>query len=395
MTGADTMLWAADDGGASRDVLAAIAPALGLTVEHCPSREIVARAANGRPRVVGLEAGADAARALVLVGELHARLPRASIIVASSDGDLAFLQAALEAGASDVLSLPLRPAELHKSVLRALRTAARTAPAPEAIGEVITLCGARGGLGVTTLAVNLATRLAARTGGDVGLADLDLQRGDVAAFLNLAPLHSIADFAATRVHAEEMLLASSLVRHGDGVCVLPAPPDIEEADAIGHAEVKSALDLMRARFRYTIVDTARTITGATVAALETSRRILVVTNLSVPGVRSTRRLLELLAHLGVQAEHVEVVVTEAVPGPVRLAEAARVIGTQPVCVIPRDEAAAGDAMNQGAPLNGKPTRLAVAIDDLAARIAGEAAAPKQRSNQFLRRLFNRSHEVIP
>jgi pilus assembly protein CpaE len=394
MTNTGTIVWAADDSAANRGVLDATAQALGLTVQFCAPRDAAERAVDIRARVVGLEAGADQTRALALVGQLHGQLPRATILLASADGDLGFMRAALEAGASDVLPLPLEAAELHKALLRASQSTARTAPAPEATGEVITVCGARGGLGVTTLAVNLASRLASLTTGEVGLVDLDLQRGDVAAFLNLTPLNSIANFAAAGGQADDMFLASSLTRHANGVFVLPAPPEIEDADSVGHDEVKVALDLLRARFRYTVVDTARTITGATAAALETSRRLLVLTDLSVPGIRSTRRLVDLFARLGVPRDHVELVVTEAVPGPVSLEDAAQAIGKQPFFVVPRDEASAAEAMNHGAPLNGKPTKLAVAMSELAAKVAGVHAAAKPRPSQMFRRLFSRSQEVL-
>jgi len=394
MTNTGTIVWAADDSAANRSVLDATAQALGLTVQFCAPRDAAERATAAHARVIGLEAGYDQVRALALVGELHGRLPRTTILLASRDGDLSFMRAALEAGASDVLSLPLETAELHKALLRASQTTARTpTPPSDATGEVITVCGARGGVGVTTLAVNLASRLATLATGEVGLVDLDLQRGDVAAFLNLTPVNSIANFAEAQSQADDMFLASSLIRHPKGVFVLPAPPEIEDADTVGHDEVKVALGLMRARFRYTVVDTARTITGATAAALEASRRILVVTDLSVPGIRSTRRLVDLFTRLGVPADHVELVVTEAIPGPVRVDEAAQAIGKQPFFVVPRDEASAGEAMNHGAPLNGKPTRLALAMTEFAARVAGVHAGPKTKSSQLFRRLFSRGQEV--
>jgi pilus assembly protein CpaE len=394
MTNTGTIVWAAYDGATNRDVLETTASALGLTVQFCSPRDAAERAAEGHARVVGLEAGADQARGLTLVAEIHGRLPRASILVASRDGDLAFMRAALEAGASDVLALPLENAELHKALLRAIQaTARKAAPASEAVGDVITVCGARGGLGITTLAVNLASRLAALTTGDVGLVDLDLQRGDVTTFLNLTPLNSIANFAGVQGQVDDMLLASSLTRHGNGVFVLPAPPEIEDADTVGHDEVKAALDLLRARFRYTVVDTARTITGATAAALEASRRILVVTDLSVPGIRSTRRLVDLFDRLGVPADHVDLVVTEAIPGPVSLDDAAQAIGKRPFFVVPRDETSAAEAMNHGAPLNGKPTKLAVAMTELATKVAGVQATVKPKSGPLFRRLFSRAQEV--
>ena len=386
-----TMLWAADD-AANRHLLQATAEELGLRVRLCALREL-AGTADARDQLIGLETGADRARALALVAEVHGRLPRAAILLASPNGDLGFIRAALEAGACDVLSLPLQASELHKALLRARQADTRTPAAADSLAEVITVCGARGGLGATTVAVNLASKLAGLTAAEAALVDLDLQRGDVVAFLNLSPVHSIANFAAAPGEIDDLFLASTLTRLPNGVFVLPAPPEIEEADAVGHDEVKLALDLLRAQYRYTVVDTARTITGATVAALEASRRVLLLSDLSLPGVRAARRTVDLLGRLGVPLEHVELLITEAVAGPVSLQDAARAIGKQPFFVIPRDEASAAEAMNHGAPLNGKPTKLALAMTELAAKLAGVPIVPKAKSGQLFRKLFARAEGV--
>jgi pilus assembly protein CpaE len=385
------MIWATDGAG-PRELVEATAGEVGLAVRFCALRELgeTARAAQDDP--IGIEIGADAGHALALVAELHSRLPRTTILVASADGSVGFIRKALEAGAHDVLSLPFQPGELHKALIRSAHAGPRATAAPESLGEVITVCGARGGLGATTVAVNLASRLSTLTAAETALVDLDLQRGDVATFLNLTPVHSLANFATAPSEIDDLFLSSALTRHPNGVFVLPAPPEIEEADSVGHQEVKVALELLRAQFRYTVVDTARTITGATAAALEVSRRILLLSDLSVPGVRAARRAVELLTRLGVPLEHVELLVAEAAAGPVSVQDAARAIGKEPFFVVPRDEASAADAMNHGAPLNGKPTKLALAMTELAAKVAGVSAA-KPKSGQLLRRLFARTERV--
>src|SRR5262249_13111158 len=192
---------------------------------------------------------------------------------------------------------------------------------------------------------------------------------------------------------DDVFLASTLTRHPNGVFVLPAPTEIEDADSVGDAEIKLALDLLRARFRYTVVDTSRAITGAMLAAVETSRRILLLSALSVPGIRHARRTVDLFGRLGIPAERVELLVTEAVAGPVSLHDASRAIGKTPFFVIPRDENSAAEAMNHGAPLNGKPTKLALAMAELATKVAGGAPAGKPRSGQLLRKLFGRTERV--
>jgi pilus assembly protein CpaE len=392
MTNQGTMLWAGD-GTPARELVEATARDIGLAVCFCELRELGDSSRASQSDVIAIETGADPAHALALVAELHGRLPQATILLASPDGSVGFIRQALQAGASDVLSMPLQANELHRALIRSVHAGPRTAPAAESGGDIITICGARGGLGATTLAVNLASKLVAVTGTEVALVDLDLQRGDVAAFMNLTPHNSLANLAAAPGEIDDVFLASTLTRHPNGVFVLPAPTEIEDADSVGDAEIKLALDLLRARFRYTVVDTSRTITGAMLAAVETSRRILLLSDLSVPGIRHARRTVDLFGRLGIPAERVELLVTDAVAGPVSLHDASRAIGKTPFFVIPRDENSAAEAMNHGAPLNGKPTKLALAMAELATKVAGVPTAGKPKSGQLLRKLFGRTERV--
>ena len=389
-----TMLWATDVvDAANRELLDATAAKIGLAVRYCTLPGLSSSARAGRDQLIGIETGGDSAPGLALVAEVHKLRPRATIFLASPDGGVDFIRAALGAGCSDVLSLPLQSAELHNVLLRSTQVRSGKATPAESLGEVITVCGARGALGATTVAVNLAFRLAALTRGEIALVDLDLQRGDVAAFLDLNPVNSLANLAKATGPIDQTFLAGTLTRHPDGVFVLPAPTEIEEADSVGHEEVKVALDLLRARFRYTVVDTARSVTGAMLAAFEASRRILLLSDLSVPGIRAARRTVELLTHLGVPADHVELVVSEAIAGPVSLEDATRAIGKSVFFVIPRDQHSAVESMNQGVPLNGAPTKLALAMTELAAKVSGVTAPERPRPGQLFRRLFARTERA--
>jgi len=256
-------------------------------------------------------------------------------------------------------------------------------------GEVTAVYGVRGGLGTTTLAVNLAVQLAASTSTSVALADLDLQRGDVATFLNLSHIESIASIASSSSDVDEIFLHGTLTRHASGISVLPAPQQIEEADTVGLDEVKLALRLLRSQFRHTVVDTPRTITGATVAAFELADHILLITDLSIPSVRAARRFLDLLERLNVGTDRVELLITELIRGPVDLKDVTRSLGKEPLATLPRDESGASQAMNSGSPLNGgKPTGLAAAVHSVAMKLAGVNQAPAGRGS-FFRRMFTK------
>jgi pilus assembly protein CpaE len=364
----------------------ATARQIGLTVQFCNADDVVETAGTARPDVIGIEFHRASGPRLSLLTQLTEGSDGTPVVVAAEDGSMAVMRAALEAGAVEVVSLPAVPAELGKAIVKAVAARTRIRRQAATTGEVITVCGARGGLGATTLAVNLAARLRA-LGNETALVDLDLQRADITAFLNLTAAESLASFAAARDQADDVLLQSVLVRHSSGVVVLPAPAHIEDAETIEATDIDGALRLLGAQFRFTVVDTPRTIGAPVLTAAERSDRLLLLTDLSVPGVRAARRLLELFGRLGLPPDRIDFVVTRIVPGPVSMSEVSSALGKDPLAVIPRDEAVACEAMNAGTPLNGRQSGLTMAVGALAARLAGVQQKPKPARSQLLQRLF--------
>jgi len=382
------LIWAAPGPSANRQLVETAARELTLTVRFCTYKELLDLLHTERCHVACIEFGFDAHPGLTLLKNVVERMPRLTTVVASNDTSVSMIRAVLEAGAADFLSLPLNPQELNKALIKLSQTAFKGPSARgQAAGTIITVCGARGGLGATTVAVNLAFSLTTLTRTDVALVDLDLQRGDVAAFLNLTPLNSIATIAEAKGAVDDIFLAGTLTRHPRGVFVLPAPTQVEEADAVGHDHVELTFQLLRAQFSHTVVDTARTVNGAMLAAFEQSDHILILTDLSVPGVRAARRMIELLLRLNVSAQLIQPVFSHVIPGPVSPQDAVRAIGKEPLLVIPRDDAAASGAMNDGTPLNGKQSALSFAIAELAAKLTGVAPPPKPKG--LLQRVFSK------
>jgi len=382
------LIWAAPGPSANRQLVETAARELTLTVRFCTYKELLDLLHAERCHVACIELGFDAHPGLTLLKNVVERMPRLTTVVASNDTSVSMIRAVLEAGAADFLSLPLNPQELNKALIKLSQTAFKGPSARgQAAGTIITVCGARGGLGATTVAVNLAFSLTTLTRTDVALVDLDLQRGDVAAFLNLTPLNSIATIAEAKGAVDDIFLAGTLTRHPRGVFVLPAPTQVEEADAVGHDHVELTLQLLRAQFSHTVVDTARTVNGAMLAAFEQSDHVLILTDLSVPGVRAARRMIELLLRLNVSAQLIQPVFSHVIPGPVSPQDAVRAIGKEPLLVIPRDDAAASGAMNDGTPLNGKQSALSFAIAELAAKLTGVAPPPKPKG--LLQRVFSK------
>src|SRR5207244_7286991 len=141
----------------SRQLIESLARELKLTVRFCTYKELLDLLHTERCHVACIELGFDAHPGLTLLKSVVERMPRLTTVVASNDTSVSMIRAVLEAGAADFLSLPLTPQELNKALIKLSQTALKGPSARgQAAGTIITVCGARGGLGATTLAVNLA-----------------------------------------------------------------------------------------------------------------------------------------------------------------------------------------------------------------------------------------------
>lgn len=366
------------------DAVVAAARPFAIQVHFAEAGEAANLVKTQRWIAVGVELPADRPDdGIARIRSLHEQHPHLTLFAASTDTGLDTMRAAIGAGAGDFLSLPLVPTEVHKAFLRLSQT---RAAAPAASGDIVTVFGARGGLGTTTLAVNLAVRTAAMSGESVAIADLDLQRGDVAAFLNLTPTQSIAAIAHTYSEVDHVFLDGIVTRHPSGIDVLPAPNDIEEADALTRTHVESALELLRSAYRHVFVDTPRTLTDATIVAFEQATHVLVLTDLSIPGLRAGQRSLDLLGRLQIDLDRVHVLLTELGKSGISVDDATSALGKRPMMMIPRDVAAACEAMNAGTPIGARDSALGAAIGDLVRKLTGQA---EQASGApLLRRLFS-------
>ena len=382
---AGMMLWVTDDPEAQRPVVEAAAAQVELRARFCQPAELVALLRLESFDLIGVALGIDAQQGVGLLRLVRERLPRTPLLAASPDASLGAMRAALEAGASDVVALPLDHEELARAIVRASRTAVRTPVGDERRGEIVVVFGARGGLGATTLAVNFAGQLRAVTAAEVALVDLDLQRGDAGAFLNLAPSQSLATIAEAGSAVDAILVHTTMMRHPSGLFLLAAPEEIEAADGVGHDHVERVLQLLRRQFRFTVVDTPRTLTEPMVAALHHADRVLVLSDLSVPGLRAARRILSLLPRLEVAEDGIQLVLTRAAASPVDLKDAVRALGREPVTVLPADPVAANEAMNAGVLLDPRRSALGAAVRDLAATVGGVQAKP--RRGRLLQRIF--------
>lgn len=256
---------------------------------------------------------------LDLTRELTVAHPHLGLVLIVADDSPELLRSGMQAGARDVISEPIGLEQLEASVLAAAgwtqalrRRAARDADGELlAVGRVVTVVGAKGGVGATTVAINLA--MAARELGDasVCLVEYDLQTGDLRSFLDLPYRRSVVDLAAVAEELGTRHLQETLYTHPNGMRVLLGPQEGEQAEAVEAGAARNILTAIRTREDLTIVDGGATLTEASAMAAEMADTVLIVTTPDVVSLRGVSRLCSLWERLRVEPAEIAVLLNRA------------------------------------------------------------------------------------
>ncbi|MGW2919430.1 AAA family ATPase [Streptomyces angustmyceticus] len=272
-------------------------------------------AVEALPEVVLVHERIGPTPALELIREVALRFPAVGVVLITTDAGPALFSAAMDAGARGIVGLPLGYDELAARVQAAAQWSAgvrvhlggsqETAPGPA--GTLVTVTGAKGGVGTTVTAVQLA--LAARAAGrSVALVDLDLQSGDVASYLDVQFRRSIADLAGI-ADISVRVLQDAVHDHHTGLGLLLAPEEGERGEEVDDRAARQVIGALRARYEVVLVDCGSQMQSANAAAVELADVALLVTTPDVVAVRAAKRQVRLWDRLQIrQAEDTTTVV---------------------------------------------------------------------------------------
>jgi pilus assembly protein CpaE len=247
----------------------------------------VLKTASGSSAVVVLETDLEAG--FRLVRDLERASVRVVVVGPTKDADL-ILRAMREGAKEFVL------AGDDEALVKAIREQVRP-PNAEGVGAIYATFAAKGGVGATTIAVNLAGALQ-RRGQRTCIVDLDLNMGDVLAFLDLAGGYSISDVVANMRRLDEDLLDATLLKHTSGIHVLSQTHRVEESDRVDPSMIGALLHFLRRHYDVVVVDGLRSFDDISLAAVDATDQILLVLSQEVPAVRDAKRCVHLFRRLG-------------------------------------------------------------------------------------------------
>jgi pilus assembly protein CpaE len=262
---------------------------------------LAAESVDELPEVVVVHERIGPVPALELVREVALRFPAVGVILVTTDASPGLFQAAMDSGARGLIALPLSYEELAVRVQTGVG------------GTVVTVSGAKGGVGATLAAIQLA--LAAQASGrSVALVDMDLQTGDIASFLDVQFRRSVVDLAAI-TDISPRVLADAVFRHDTGLALLLAPGEGERGEEVTDRAARQIVSALRSRYEVVVIDCGAQMSGASAAAVEMADTALLFTTPDVVAVRAAKRTVRMWDRLQIRkAEETTIVVNRHTRG---------------------------------------------------------------------------------
>jgi len=353
-----------------RQVMEAI-PGVQIAGERPDLRAGIVLAHQVRPAILVLELGNQPDDALQAASQYRLDNPDVAIVFAAESVTPDLLMRAMRAGAQEVLRRPLDRGALSEAVERVARLLERK-QGSSVQRSTVTVFSSKGGVGVSTVAVNLALALRRRTSRDVAVVDFDNQSGDVASMLGVLPLQSLGDLSGVD-RIDSALLQGVMTRHASGLMVLPQPERLDQVESLTSHQAGGVLESLGAMYETVVIDAPHTMSDLSLEIFDRSSTLLVLVEPSILSVRAARRSIDLfhkLNYLGVP-DRVRLVVNRRTDkSAVSAQQIEDTLGLPISFSVANDYAAVSESINLGRPLclNAPTSRAGKDIEAIGARL---------------------------
>jgi pilus assembly protein CpaE len=296
--------------------------------------------------------GSDPEKAAQLLVEVATKAPNCTLFVTSSSTDGRLILESMRAGAKEFLTEPVKEEDLVSALNRVKRQTSNEKTAAVQGCRVIAVAGATGGVGSSSVAVNLACALASDREHSVVLVDLDVALGDCDVFLDTIPEYSLADVAQNVARLDLTLLKRSLTKHSSGVHLLPRPVQLEDVQLITPDSLQRVIGLLKTSFTHIVIDLSKSFGGLDMQAIYMADDILMITQLDLPCLRNVVRLMMTFDNDESLRNKVRIVVNRVGQdtGQISLKKAQETIGRDIYWQIPNDYRVMVEVRNNGVPL---------------------------------------------
>jgi pilus assembly protein CpaE len=334
------------------------------------------------------ELGPDIENDFQLIESLLAVNMVGEVILTAKSSDPKVLLRAIQLGAKEFLTQPCKAEQVIQALEKLKKNSQQVTPQREfhKFGKIISLLGAKGGVGTTTLAVNLAVELAQKQPQpSVVLIDMNFMFGEIPIFLEIKSKYHMGEIAKHIARLDPTFLMDILSKHASGVYVLPSETFLDGAEKTNPKTVERVLGLMRRMFDFVLIDAGNFVTENFLKVCELSDLILITSVLSLPCLSNASRLLSSFNNQGsINTERIKVVINRyEKKSQISMHDAEVALKKEIFFSIPNDYTTAMNSINNGQPIStiSANTEIAKSFKDLAERFIEKPLAGHQQQEE--------------
>lgn len=355
---------------------------VGIAAEFSDFEEGFKLAGNSGRCIVVVDVSENLDRISSAIKELKTLNSEAFVVALSNRASADVIIKALRSGAKEFIAKPVIKTEfveIFKSIIKDINS-----KEAKDTCKIISTFSNKGGIGKTSIAVNLAVELAQMSKEKVALIDLNLQLGDVATFLDMTPPFAMDYIADNINNLDEDELLKAMTRYKNtSLYVIADPLNIDKSKDITAEQIKNILTALKKTFSYIVIDIGTNIDSKTITALDFSDLVLLIAIVNLPAIRSTQRCMELFDKLGYNADKIKLVLNRYMENEdIKTSDIEEVVKQKVYWKIPNNYLIMMSAINKGVPVNeiNPDSNVAVNYKEFASKISDYLITQKLNKN---------------